>query len=106
MTSASTLRKYGLTVEQYDLIRASQDGRCGICSKPFSLRRHPCVDHDHATGLARGLLCPPCNQLIGYLHENTRWLRRALSWLTGGNTAALLRITARHVDAPPIKETA
>ena len=38
--------------------REWQAGRCGICGT-FTHRQH--TDHDHDTGLVRGMLCPSCN---------------------------------------------
>jgi hypothetical protein len=38
-----------------------QGGQCAIC-KADSPR---CADHDHATGLLRGMLCPACNHREG-----------------------------------------
>ena len=38
-----------------------QSGRCAVCASPGELQ----VDHDHATGLTRGLLCRSCNQREG-----------------------------------------
>jgi hypothetical protein len=40
---------------------------CGVCGKPPSSERHHDRDHDHVTGLPRGLACPGnsgCNALM------------------------------------------
>src|SRR5262245_55114238 len=44
------LRKYGITIEQYDLMLAAQNGVCAICGKPRPEGRTLHVDHDHETG--------------------------------------------------------
>jgi hypothetical protein len=38
-------------------LRDLQAGKCAICTR----ERIPVVDHDHETGLVRGLLCTRCN---------------------------------------------
>jgi hypothetical protein len=58
-----TLAAYGLTEAQYQKMYVRQRGLCEICAKPLPKRPH--VDHDHATGRVRGLLCWWCNRLIG-----------------------------------------
>ena len=57
------LRKtYGITLEQYEIMAEVQDYRCAICAAPDSGWVHGWhVDHDHATGAVRGLLCQTCN---------------------------------------------
>lgn len=40
-----------------DELRQLQDGRCGICGLAGPLH----IDHDHDSGLIRGLLCVGCN---------------------------------------------
>ena len=58
-------RRYGISRMEYVVMLAHQDGRCAICAKPQgedSKRHH--VDHDHDTGLIRGLLCNGCNGLL------------------------------------------
>lgn len=59
-------RKYGIGLEEYNLLLESQDGKCAICRvepKKLSLS----VDHDHDTGEVRGLLCPRCNRAVEWL---------------------------------------
>lgn len=57
-------RDFGITVEQYAEMLASQDGVCAICQKPPT-RVPLAVDHDHQTGRVRGLLCTACNLGLG-----------------------------------------
>ena len=51
----------GITDDEYARLLAAQDGHCALCeNRPKSRRLH--VDHDHATGAVRGLLCHRCNR--------------------------------------------
>jgi hypothetical protein len=62
-----TLRQYGLTVESFDAMVVVQDGRCAVCSEELKFGTGGCaVDHDHNTGLVRGILCKLCNVGIGH----------------------------------------
>lgn len=59
------LKKFGLTIEQYEAMSAAQDHKCAICGKPENGKRRLAVDHCHETGLIRALLCGPCNNHLG-----------------------------------------
>lgn len=50
-----------------EIVRVS-GGICGACSKVLT-HSQMCVDHDHVTGLLRGVLCRFCNALEGMLHK-------------------------------------
>ncbi len=71
--------------EARDAVLESQDGKCALC--PLDLRRHPeemCLDHDHVTGMIRGVLCRNCNSMEGKVHNCSRRAKRAgtpLQWL-------------------------
>lgn len=72
--------KYGLTMEEYEQMCRERDHRCDICGKSS---KSPCVDHDHDTGLVRGLLCRKCNRGLGLLGDNAAALARVVSYLGG-----------------------
>jgi hypothetical protein len=73
-------RYYGLTPECYEIMLAEQGGVCKLCGNPPGKRRLD-VDHDHATGQVRGLLCNKCNRRLG-LYEI--WRTRLDMYLRGG----------------------
>lgn len=71
-SDAATLRrwrlgKFGITPEQYDLLLAAQNGGCAICGSALGdgTGRRLAIDHDHASGRVRGLLCVACNRRLG-----------------------------------------
>lgn len=59
-------KKYGITGEQYLALYAFQGGKCAICKRATGTTRRLSVDHDHKTGKIRGLLCRPCNNMLGH----------------------------------------
>lgn len=82
---AARLRRYRLTVAEYEAMAEAQDHRCAICQRqePFgSSRPRLCVDHDHENGQVRGLLCLSCNTALGALHEDPRLFAAAVRYLT------------------------
>lgn len=72
-------RKYGITMKEFLLFRKAQNNRCAICRKLF--RQTPHVDHDHKTGLFRGLLCFHCNVGIGMLKDSYALLESASKYI-------------------------
>jgi hypothetical protein len=75
-------RLYGITLEQYEEMRISQNSLCAICDREEELLF---VDHDHSTGKVRGLLCRDCNAMLGLAMDNTRILDRAITYLKDNN---------------------
>lgn len=73
---------YGVTQEQYERLLDSQGGVCALCLKP---PKSPCIDHDHHSGSARGVLCKPCNSSLGLAHDNPETLKRMLIYLAVHN---------------------
>lgn len=75
-------RKYGITVEMYNMIFSRQGGKCAICeTEQKDLDRRLCVDHDHSTGKIRGLLCRFCNTGVGDFKEDVDRMFRAINYL-------------------------
>jgi hypothetical protein len=75
------LKKYGLTVEDFDRILQEQNGRCAICGSDDPRYRNWCVDHDHETGAVRGLLCILCNSGLGKFRDDVDTIYRAAQYL-------------------------
>ena len=73
---------YNLSKEQYELLLSSQDNKCAICStdKPDNNGSFN-VDHDHATGKVRGILCAQCNFMLGHAKDNIKLLQNAIAYL-------------------------
>jgi hypothetical protein len=73
------MKKYGITVEDYNRMFISQGGNCAICNKPDE--RRLCVDHDHDTGKVRELLCNHCNTGLGKFLDSRELLEVAKNYL-------------------------
>lgn len=74
-------RKYGLTSEDYDAMLTAQGSRCAICRGEEVTGNRFAVDHSHATGHVRGLLCTNCNQALGKFNDDPRLLQAAIDYL-------------------------
>ncbi len=74
-------RALGVTDADYERLLSEQGGTCALCpTKPKTRRLH--VDHDHATGKVRGLLCYRCNRALP-AGLDAAWHRRAAIYLEG-----------------------
>lgn len=78
--------RHNLTQEGYNALFAAQNGVCAICKKPeVAVRRGKVlplhIDHDHATGEVRGLLCFSCNVGLGMFKDNLNNLYSAVNYM-------------------------
>lgn len=74
--------KYGLDKESYLQMLKNQNYRCKICgveSELLKAKLH--IDHDHTTGIVRGLLCRACNHGIGNFKDSVELLNKAVDYL-------------------------
>lgn len=76
-----TCKKYGITTEQYEQQKEKQNGRCLLCNSEKKL----CIDHDHKTGVFRGLLCNNCNRSLGLLKENIETMQKMIIYVSQWN---------------------
>jgi hypothetical protein len=73
---------YGITLEEYNQMFTAQKGCCKICNThQTQLKRKLFVDHCHTTGKVRGLLCQPCNTLLGQAKDDLTILQQAIKYL-------------------------
>ena len=77
---------YGCTPEAYAAMLAEQDAKCASCGRPETGRykgriKNLAVDHDHATGRIRALLCQSCKKGIGSFRHDPDRLRAAVAYL-------------------------
>lgn len=71
--------KYGLSVEELQVLQNKNDGICPICT----VRPAFAVDHCHETGQVRGYLCSSCNLGLGKFGDSVEGLERAIRYLKG-----------------------
>jgi len=70
----------GFTNQDYNALFLKQGGACAICG--YQQKRHLHVDHGHATGAVRGLLCSDCNTALGHLHDSPKIIRKLLQYIS------------------------
>jgi hypothetical protein len=75
-------RLYGISMDEYTDMLLAQGNACALCGKSqdeYSRFLH--VDHDHATGRIRGLLCHVCNVILGVWFEDEERFQRTMEYL-------------------------
>jgi len=84
----SLLRRFGITLAQYNAMLEKQSGVCAICQKSEKVidkrsgkTNFLSVDHCHKTGKVRGLLCKECNTGIGKLKDDADLIMKAAKYL-------------------------
>lgn len=93
------LWNFNITENERDCISVFQGGACAICRKSLTVKNEPLklvIDHDHADGLIRGLLCFRCNIMLGSL--NISFVRMILDYLS--NPPATLVLGAPRYGLP------
>lgn len=75
-----SLRRFGMTPDDYMRMLDRQNGVCGICGRTNGQKKL-CVDHCHATGRVRGLLCTKCNKGLGIFDDDVTRIVRAAEYL-------------------------
>lgn len=97
---------YGITQQDYLRMFKEQDGCCAICKrretatdkngKILSLA----IDHCHAGGHIRGLLCRQCNVGLGNFQDNITFLKAAIKYLESSETIPSGSTVQAALEAP------
>lgn len=93
------MANYGMTAEEWNKMFAAQNHRCAICGSqhPMHNNGHFVVDHCHDLNFVRGILCGPCNSMLGLAKDEPDILFDAAMYLwsrSHGETIAERK--ARH----------
>lgn len=85
--------EHGIRESDYLELLDRQQHRCAICGKhedevalAGKRKSRLCVDHCHSTKEIRGLLCDPCNRMIGFAGDQPKRLVRAADYLLTART--------------------
>jgi len=88
-TSKAFLRyRYGITVKEFETLLTRQNKQCAICKTALEISsdgikrtKNVAVDHCHATGAVRGILCKNCNVGLGFFQDSVLLLNNAANYL-------------------------
>ena len=68
---------YKITEKEFNELHEKASGICMICNKERTLN----IDHCHASGNVRGLLCNNCNNGLGRFYDSISILKNAIFYL-------------------------
>ena len=78
-------KTYKISKEFYYNLLESQNGVCGLCKSEFKdtdkNRKDMVIDHCHATGKVRGILCRKCNTGLGLFNEDPDLLLKSYEYI-------------------------
>lgn len=94
---ARLAKVHRMTLEQYESLKAYQNGVCGLCHRAKGITKALSVEHDHKIAREqcadlhpeaescincwRGLACGKCNGILGWFHDDPQMALRFYSWL-------------------------
>jgi hypothetical protein len=89
LSRRNTWRKAGIDPDEAEQVLRNHDGHCAICGTDQPLGRFGTwgIDHDHATGKIRGVLCHHCNVGLGHFKDDVHLLQRALEYVSSTLTS-------------------
>ena len=99
---SSAARRYGMGVQQRQELLQRCNGACMCCGDvPEPTKKFPelVVDHDHATGDIRGMVCWKCNLALGHFKDSVVLIRAARSYLAAPPLAGLQAVSASALPA-------
>ncbi len=86
--NSQLFKKFGITLQQYELMLKSQNGVCAICNQPETATDNRngkvkllAIDHSHKTGNIRSLLCNRCNLLLGRIEVDIERSKKMIIYL-------------------------
>lgn len=91
-------KTYGLLAHEYRALRDRQQNRCALCGDPPNQKHRQKrlhIDHDHASGRIRGLLCFHCNWRIGWFEDRRQKIEE---YLTSSSKCATLTLPSNQGD--------
>jgi hypothetical protein len=77
-------REFHITLQKHDKVLKFQNNACAICGNRLNKKGKPLVlgvDHNHATGEVRGLLCWPCNKAIAVFQDDAQRMLNASNYI-------------------------
>jgi hypothetical protein len=79
-------KRYGTSQAEWEAMFAAQGSACAVCKSTSPGKQPWHTDHDHETGLVRGILCFRCNIALGMLGDDlesvTRMTQNLVSYLS------------------------
>lgn len=104
MPSLQETAGYRLPRDQYEEMLDWQGGGCYICRRAPNPSRRLAIDHDHSTGLIRGLLCQKCNLILAMLGDDLDGVMRFVEYLRSAAEERYVDLCPRcHVASPPLR---
>ena len=73
------IKRYGISLDEKKSLLRLQGWKCAICHAPITERGH--LDHNHYTGVVRGVLCYPCNKALGAFKDSPKIVKNAYQYL-------------------------
>lgn len=92
-------RTYGLEPGEYEALLAFQGGRCAACLRATGQSKRLAVDHNHEDGSVRGILCGPCNQILGHGRDDPQYFERIINYLMSPPYSQMRRLRILRTES-------